>query len=359
MNRLQKIVSSLMMTVITSILLYITNWIILNMTDCLKPGSLPLFPKRMQAMNSYESQIANNIIKPEAITERLQDVGGLREIKDEIKAQILLPLRFPKIFFADVTALHPPRGVLFYGPPGTGKTMLAKAIAAEANCPFLSLTLSSLENKYFGESSKLLGATFSLARKIQPCLIFFDEIDGMIRTRSDMDQSCVYGFKTEFLTHMDGINTKNTDAVIVIGCTNCANKLDPAIKRRLAKQYKVDLPTNDEIVDIFMLNLANTSVTRNDIEKLLLNIRPGCSGSDVVDIVRSAWNLQMLQYTSSPQFVTRLQEEASLSAQDVQRLVGNMKLKHVIHALEKKGLWVVDDEEPPPEEEEEVSKKSI
>ena len=346
-THVRRLVYSVLMTVVMSLIMILLNWIALNVSE-LCTGSLPFFSKRTQPLNAHENQLSGNIVKPELIHERLCDVGGLNAIKSEIKAHILMPLQYPKIFFGDVRALHPPKGVLFYGPPGTGKTMLAKAIAAEAKCPFLSLTLSSLENKYYGESSKLLGATFSLARKIQPCIVFFDEIDGMLRTRSDMDQSCVYGFKTEILTHMDGINTKNTDAVIVIGCTNSVERLDPAIKRRLSKQYKVDLPTNDEIVDIFMLNLKNTSIQKGEVAALVAHMRPGCSGSDIANIVRNAWSLQMLQYTSSSKFIARLEQDPNATAQDIQEFMGCIKARHLVQAMEKSGLWIPDDDEAPP-----------
>ena len=228
---LGRLATSVVMTIVTSLILYLTNLAVANLISMVHDNGLGL-PIR-KSLNSYETQIAQNIVQPAQISERLDNIGGLHAIKEAIRSQVLLPLRHSNIFFGNVKALHPPRGILLHGPPGTGKTMLARAIAAEANCPFVSLTLSNLENKFFGETSKLLNATFTLAQKLQPCVLFFDEIDGMIRTRSDSDQSCVYGFKTEFLTHMDGVNSRKSDAIIVVGCTNCADKLDPAVKRRL------------------------------------------------------------------------------------------------------------------------------
>lgn len=357
---IQRAFFSVLVTVITSLIFYLLNHAMSTMLEMMQSGDVPFrLSSVKKAFTSYETTISQNLVKPTDIRERMDDIGGLQTIKESIRSQVLLPLRHPKIFFGSVKALHPPKGILFYGPPGTGKTMLARAIAAEADCPFLSLTLANLENKFFGESSKLLNATFSLARKIQPCVLFFDEIDGMIRTRSDHDQSCVYAFKTEFLTHMDGITTMDTDAVIVIGCTNCASKLDPAVKRRLPQQYRIDLPTQNEMVDIFALHLKDSDVSHSEIGRIVDMIRPGMSGSDISNIIRSAWTMRLMHHTRSSEFTAHL-ETSFTTAEEVYRKIGNIQVQHVIDAL-RAHEWLdeaerreapvesEEDEAPPPE----------
>lgn len=356
MREAAQLLRSMALTIVTSLLLYVLNTICSRMRAAMNGSSicLPFMPKHI-VMSSYEMQIAQHIIRPLAIAERLDDIGGLAEVKEEIRSQLLLPLKYPKVFFSDVKALHPARGILLYGPPGTGKTMLARAIAAEAGVPFISLSLSNLEDKFFGESSKLLSATFSLAAKLQPCVLFFDEIDGMIRTRSEHDQSCVYGFKTEFLTHMDGIKKKETDAVIVIGCTNCESKLDPAVRRRLPRQYKVDLPSPIEIVQILKLHLSETSISAGDLRGVVRQLRSGCSGSDVADIVQTAWSMRMVKLTRGEHFLRRL--EANATATEVAKAVDALTVQDLLDAMKRKGVWRgVDDprcddaeEMPPPE----------
>ena len=344
---IKRVVTSIFMTVVSSIVLYLANLFVSGLLEMINASAGSLMggsSSRRKTFNGYETQIAQNIVQPGDISERLDNIGGLAVIKDAIRTQVLMPLKHAKIFFGTVKALHPPRGILLHGPPGTGKTMLARAIAAEAGCPFLSLTLSNLENKFFGESSKLLSATFTLARKMQPCVIFFDEIDGMIRTRSDHDQSCVYGFKTEFLTHMDGISTKKSDAVIVIGCTNCAEKLDPAVKRRLPQQYKVDLPSEDEMADIFALNLKDSLISRSQLEQIAKRVAPGVSGSDIHDVVQTAWSIHLSSAFKTPGFSARLEDE-NTTAEDIQRVIGTLSESHILSALEKTGrLKTVDDE---------------
>ena len=292
-------------------------------------------------LGTYETQIAQNIVDPKQITERMTTIGGLQQIKDAIRQHILVPLKYAKLFFKTTTPiLRPSRGVLLCGPPGTGKTMLARAIAAEANCTFLNLTLSSLENKYFGESSKLLGAAFSLARKTQPCILFFDEIDGMLRTRSDADQSCVYGFKTELLNNMDGLNNKQDDAIIVIGCTNCVDRLDPAVKRRLPRVYHVDLPIETERLAILKLITANEA-NMNTSLKLIAEKTPNYSGSDLANLYNKAAATRMhLQYQNG--FEKHL--ETALDVEDLLPHISPLQTKHWLEHI-----VVVGDEEAPPD----------
>ena len=165
--------------------------------------------------------------------ESLDDVGGLAAVKDELRKIVLLPLKYPDAFFKGPKALHPPRGVLLHGPPGTGKTMLARALASESGVPFVALTSATLESRWYGDTPKLLASAFRLARdEWQPCILFMDEIDGMGRKRSDLDQACVYSFKTELLRNMDGVQDA---AVVVLACTNCPDSLDPALRRRFAR----------------------------------------------------------------------------------------------------------------------------
>ena len=265
----------------------------------------------LSTSSSYEHQIKACTLDSSTITERLSTIGGLQMIKDDINTNIMLPLKYPDIFLKQKSILTPSRGILFCGPPGTGKTMLAKAIAAESGVPFIPITLSNIENKYYGESTKLLKAVFSYARKVQPCIVFFDEIDGFIRTRSDGDQACVYALKTEFLNLLDGMHTKNDDSFFVIGCTNVRNFLDPAIKRRLSKVYHIELPDESERSDILSLISDNNSAL---IRQIASNTKM-FSGSDLKELHARASNERLKATTKCSSFIKKLSSDVKI--QDV------------------------------------------
>lgn len=111
-------------------------------------------------------------------------------------------------------------GVLLHGPPGCGKTLIAKATAHEAGTFFINLDVSLLTDKWYGESQKLARAVFSLAMKLQPCIIFIDEIDSFLRARTTSDHEATAMMKAQFMSLWDGLITDPNCTVIVMGATN-------------------------------------------------------------------------------------------------------------------------------------------
>lgn len=168
--------------------------------------------------------------------ENEQSVQGHDEILDDIRKVLRLWDR------EDRTGLYePPKGVLLYGPPGTGKTTLVKQLCREHRIAhWLRITSDMVENKYQGESFKLIRAVFTLAKKLQPCLIFFDEIDGIMAARNDVDQSHTNTMKTMFLNGMDEIGTAK---VLVVGATNRPEALDKALLRRMELRFEMGYPS--------------------------------------------------------------------------------------------------------------------
>ena len=111
------------------------------------------------------------------------DIGGLEDIIEELKESVIYPLTMPHLYAHSSSLLSAPSGVLLYGPPGCGKTMLAKALAHESGACFINLHISTLTEKWYGDSNKLVRAVFSLARKLQPTIVFIDEIDAVLGQR--------------------------------------------------------------------------------------------------------------------------------------------------------------------------------
>ena len=139
------------------------------------------------------------------------DIGGHEEIIGNLKKNLTTIINQPK-----GKLLKGPMGILLYGPPGCGKTLLAKAIAKEANLRFLVLPISVILDKWVGETEKYLEALFTLARKIKPCIIFIDEIDALTRRRNPMDRDWNLTMKSQFLSLWDGIVSSELNSQILV-----------------------------------------------------------------------------------------------------------------------------------------------
>lgn len=168
-----------------------------------------------------------------------EDIAGLAEAKSSVEEAIVWPLRRPDLF---VGLRDPPRGLLLFGPPGTGKTLIARAIASRAQCTFFNISAASLMSKWYGEAEQLVRCLFAVAAVKQPSVIFVDEIDSVLSMRGDGENDAERRLKTEFLVQMDGVGTKSSDRVLLIGATNRPDELDEAARRRLEKRLYIPLP---------------------------------------------------------------------------------------------------------------------
>jgi ATPase family AAA domain-containing protein 1 len=238
-------------------------------------------------LSEYEMVIAAHLVVPEDISVSWKDIAGLDGVVQELKESVVLPVRH-RGMFEKSTLYQPPKGVLLHGPPGCGKTLIAKACAKEAGMRFINLDIAMLTDKWYGESQKLASAVFTLAIKIQPCIIFIDEIDSFLRSRNTNDHEATAMMKTQFMLLWDGLSTENGSTVIVMGATNRPSDLDKAILRRMPAQFHVALPNEEQRLKILKLILENEKVS-GDVNYLqLAKITNTFSGSDLRELCRNA-----------------------------------------------------------------------
>ena len=159
---------------------------------------------------------------------KFSDVGGMEQVKDDIRMKIIHPLKNPDLFAA--YGKKAGGGVLLYGPPGCGKTLMAQATAGEIDATFLSVGLHQILDMYIGESEQKLHKIFELARKSRPAVLFFDETDALAADRRDMRQSAGRTLINQFLSELDGAQAQNDD-LLVLGATNAPWQLDGAFLR--------------------------------------------------------------------------------------------------------------------------------
>ena len=174
-------------------------------------------------------------VEPSAIREffvevpdvKWEDVGGLDNIKEELKEAVEWPLKYSEVFKKANT--NPPKGILLYGSPGTGKTLLAKAVANESGVNFISIKGPALISKYVGESEKAIREVFKKAKQASPTILFFDEIDAIVPKRSSAstDSHVTERVLSQFLTELDGI--EELKGVLVLAATNRLDLVDGAL----------------------------------------------------------------------------------------------------------------------------------
>ena len=248
-----------------------------------------LFFKQIQGANSRAMSFGQSgarqvdTSKKNKIT--FKDVAGLEEAKIEL-LEIVDFLKHPKKFLALGAKI--PRGVLLMGAPGTGKTLLAKAVAGQANVPFFTISGSEFVEMFVGVGASRVRDLFKKAKKNAPCIIFIDEIDAVGRVRgSGMGGSHDEREQTlnQILVEMDGFDSGTN--VIVIAATNRPDVLDPALLRpgRFDRQIVLDKPDKKERIAILKIHIKN-SPTADDIDlEEVAKRTPGFTGADLANIV--------------------------------------------------------------------------
>ncbi|XP_068560133.1 outer mitochondrial transmembrane helix translocase [Cebidichthys violaceus] len=251
-------------------------------------------------LTDYEMNIASQLVDPQTMKVTWRDIAGLDEVVNELQDTVILPFQ-KRHLLAGSKLFQPPKGVLLFGPPGCGKTMIAKATAKASGCKFINLQASTLTDMWYGESQKLTAAVFSLAIKIQPCIIFIDEIESFLRNRSSLDHEATAMMKAQFMSLWDGLDTSSTTQVMVMGATNRPQDVDPAILRRMPATFHVGLPNTRQRQDILRLILAGENLSNAINLKEIAEKTEGYSGSDLRELCRDAAMYRVRDYVRKEQ----------------------------------------------------------
>ncbi|WUR03557.1 transitional endoplasmic reticulum ATPase CDC48-like protein [Vairimorpha necatrix] len=209
------------------------------------------------------------------------NIGSLDEVKEELKMSIIYPSKYPEKF--QRMGINKPSGVLLYGPPGCGKTLLAKAVSNMSHCNFISVRGPELISKFVGDSEKEIRDLFGRAKQLQPCVIFFDEIDSLCQKRNNND--FCNRIVNQILTLLDGLEDRGD--VYLIGATNRIEILDKALLRpgRFDKIIEVPLPSQQGCIDIFKKCVKDIPIEDFDYSSLPLC---GLSGAEISGIAKEA-----------------------------------------------------------------------
>ena len=251
-----------------------------------------------------------------------KDVAGLEEAKIEIMEIVDFLKKADKY---KALGAKIPKGALLVGPPGTGKTLLAKAVAGEANVPFLSMSGSDFVEMFVGVGASRVRDLFDQAKKMAPCIVFIDEIDAIGRARGKNS-----GFSgnderentlNQLLTEMDGFQTNA--GVIVLAATNRVDILDKALMRagRFDRQIEVGLPDVKERKEIFDVHLKNLKLDDKLDREFLAKQTPGFAGADIANVCNEA---ALIAARNNKDSVT---QEDFLAAID--RIVGGLERRNM------------------------------
>jgi transitional endoplasmic reticulum ATPase len=238
---------------------------------------------------------AINMIEPSAMREVMveipniswEDVGGLEEIKNELKEAVEWPLKYPELF--QKAGIRPLNGILLFGPPGCGKTLLAKAIATESQSNFISIKGPEVFSKWVGESEKAIREVFRKARQAAPSIIYFDEIDAISSGRGEYAGTQTFAsIVNQILVEMDGI--ENRKGIVTIASTNRPDIVDPAFLRpgRFDRLIYVEAPDFDSRIKILEVHTKSMPLAEDISLKHIAQLTEGYSGADLENLCREA-----------------------------------------------------------------------
>jgi transitional endoplasmic reticulum ATPase len=240
-----------------------------------------------------------------------ESIGGLENVKENLREAVEWPLKTPEIF--KNIGIDPPKGILLHGPPGCGKTLLARAVATESEANFISVRGPEIFSKWVGESEKAIREIFRKGRMAAPSIIFFDEFDSLVPSRgSASDSRVTERVISQLLTEIDGLISLQN--VVVIAATNRPDIIDPAVLRpgRFDRRVYVPPPDKDARKKILEIMTEKMPLKENiNIDDLATRME-NFSGADIESVVREA-GLYTLRRDKESKEVDITDFEAALS----------------------------------------------
>ena len=261
--------------------------------DLDQPVPTELLERMQVTMEDFKGAL--KIVDPSALREFLvevpnvtwETVGGLGDVKQQLKEAVEWPLEDPESF--ERMGIKPPRGILLYGPPGTGKTLLAKAVANQSGANFLSVKGPEVLSKWVGESEKAVREIFKKAKQSSPSIVFLDEIDSIAPRRGAYEGSHVTeSIVNQLLTSIDGL--EGMEGVVVIAATNRPDIIDPGLLRagRFDRLIKVSAPDEPARLQILKVHTERMPLGKDCDLNELARLTKGYVGADLESLCREA-----------------------------------------------------------------------
>jgi len=242
---------------------------------------------------------------------RWDEIGGLEDVKQALRETVEWPLKYGPVF-AHVGA-KPPKGILLHGAPGTGKTLLAKAVATEAEANFISVKGPEFFSKWVGESERAVRETFRKAKQAAPCIVFFDEIDAIAASRGLGEADTGVGERviSQLLSELDGLEELHN--VTVIAATNRPDLVDPALLRpgRFDRLLLIPAPDLAARKQILQIHTKGKPLAKDvDLDEFARRA-DGMTGAEIAGLCNEAAMLAIREY---------VRQGGSLDEKDVKRL---------------------------------------